>query len=202
MSPRTEIYQLRRSYGVNRNCLRYTVVSGTIALGGMAANSALWTFFPVATGVSPVILWWLEAIRVTVTTIAPFTVPVTANRLLMLARCANGGGGGLVEAGTNVNKEDGVDIAFAQDRISTGAALTGVTPTSPFGLISLVGTGLAGAVKEYETTFGTTGANLSMLPIPGICIATRSAIDVGGSVQLAIELDYQCEAQFNLPVPP
>ena len=136
---RSELIQLNRTtYGVANACYRYTGMSGVIGAGlADGAVVAAWDFSQFLPQSHP---YFIERVRVDVTTITAFAVPVTAGRALALTRLD----AMPVAAGTcfRTDKSTGVSAVSDQMAISTTAALAGaVVQGSPLWLLPLTSIG-------------------------------------------------------------
>lgn len=169
-------------------------LSGTIAA---TTNGVLWLLrYPEgAPGAYEV-----RRIHVQSTTIAAFSVPVTAGRELSLA-IARPDRAGVNPSGGNVynmvHKRDGGDEQLGLGRIaSTGAlTVTNFTIGAARQGINLVNCGAAGANYDEVWRFdGVEAEPLILLPGQMAVIQTNGALDAGGTLQIQVDVDARAIA--------
>lgn len=177
-----------RSYSVSS-------VTGTIAAALAAGSTVFAARLDPAAGLAA----YLTKIRLRFTTIAAFTVPVTAGRRLALYRgtgAATTGGTALAAAA----KKDTNDVASKFNaaggdmRVATTAALgvAGITfETQEFRTMALTAVGAAGATLEEIYEFDAQGGSPIVFR-PGELLAVRNpaAMDAGGTWQLDVDVDW------------
>lgn len=184
---RSELITLRRSYSIADNCFRYVGISGVFAAGSLAANDVI-AAFDLSSGTRA----WLERLRVKITTITAFTTPIVAGRALKLsALTAMPTPGGVTCS--RVTKSNGASVSSSGMLIGSTGPLAGVTALNqaPIAIIPLIAAGTAGAVTEYELTFGLTAANCGMPPFLGL--SALATLDAAGTLQIEAEADYEVE---------
>lgn len=172
-------------------------VTGTLA-AAIAANAAIYAMRSNPGSTKKV---RIHRIRLQWTTIAAFTVPVTAGRRLAIFRgvgaaAAGGTALGVTSERDSLSPASQCDAAQGGDqRISAAAALTvtGITfEASPLKVVSLAHVGAAGASFDQDVEFGDdTGGPLILNP--GELMAIRvgaTAMDAGGTWQLAVNVDW------------
>jgi hypothetical protein len=179
---------------------QYQVCAQTTTLAAaLAANSC---FFALRNSVtaSPEQMLHIQQIRLSWTTIAAFTVPVTGGRRLELYR-GTGAAAALGTAIPNAGKKisgaansmadavNGGDIRTAAGVSMTTAGIT--FETVPFAQMTLAHVGAAGAYFErIIDSFGPNDQPLELSAGELIAIRNPQAMDVGGTWQLGIEVDF------------
>jgi hypothetical protein len=141
-----------------------------------------------------------QRIRLLWTTIAAFTVPVTAGRRLELYRgtgAAASGGTAIATAPKKVMSSISSQLDAASGGAINVATTTALTTTGiiweayPFDCMTLSHCGAAGAF--YEKVIEYTAPNDQPYELgPGECIGVRCpvAMDAGGTWQLTMDVDY------------
>jgi hypothetical protein len=182
---------------------RISAMTGTIA-AALAANGCLFAMRLSPSAPGDTNAAHIQRISLSWTTIAAFTVPVTAARRLEIHR----GNSAAATTGTQYNAgkkmatiaNSFVDVAKGGDaRIAATGTLTttgivfeqATATTPPIGVMSLSHLGAAGAF--YEKIFDFTAPNTQTPELnPGELIAIRNpvAMDAGGTFQLAVEVDF------------
>lgn len=191
-----------RVANVPRSSRNFSVAGTTGAMAAaLAANSAICALRldPGAGSIVAVV----ERIRVQWTTIAAFTVPITAGRRLSLYRgsgaAASGGlpfaTGGVVGKKDSSSIDSEMELAAGGDtRIATTAALTttGITyEAAQIREMSLSHVGAAGAFTEVLWEFSAHEcAPLILQPGQLISIRNPVAMDAGGTWQATINVDW------------
>jgi hypothetical protein len=175
--------------------------SGTIA-AALAANS---TVFAMRLDPGSTRAAFIERVRLEVTTIVAFTVPVTAGRRLALYRGSGAASAGGTAIATATPKHSTVspsefNAALGGDiRIATTGALTvtGITfEAERFREMSLTHVGAAGAFRDLVWEFSASESQPIQLD-PGQLIAVRNPVvmDAAGTWQLAVSVDwYEADA--------
>ncbi len=177
--------------------------SGTIA-AALGANSAVY-----AQRIDPgaAVNAWIDRVRVAYTTVVAFTTPITAGRRLALFRGSGAAASGGTAIATAVKMDTGIapasecDAAQGGDmRIATTGALTvtGITwESQPFGVLTLVHVGAAGAFVERVFEFHATEAHDAVLQ-PGQLLGLRNpaAMDAAGTWQFSVEVAWREAAAF------
>lgn len=172
-------------------------VSGTI-LAGLAANAAV---YAMRSNPATNRLVRIHRVRLQWTTIAAFTVPLTAGRRLAVFRGVGAAASGGTPLGIS-SERDSLSPASQCDtgqggdqRIAATAALvvTGITfEASPLKIMSLSHMGAAGAYMEQIFEFDDdTGGPLILRPGELMAIRNGSAaMDAGGTFQLGVNVDW------------
>lgn len=174
-------------------------ITGTIA-AALGANSSVFAMrLDPAAGAS--YKAYIERIRLQFTTIAAFTVPVTAGRRLALFRGAGAAasGGTAIAAAAKKDTADGNSQFNSGEggdmRIATTAALTvtGITfETQELRAMTLVHVGAAGNFMEQVWEFNATDSGGPIALNQGELLAIRNpaAMDAAGTWQLGVNVDW------------
>jgi hypothetical protein len=179
---------------------RYSLALMTgVMAAGLAANAPI---FAMRLSPAASVRARFDRIRLQMSTIAAFTVPVTAGRAIQIIRghtAAMTGGVAVTDEGQKIfsdatsqfDDNNGGDV-----RIASTAALTVGTTTydvQAMRQMTLSHLGAAGAFADREYLMAPTEHNEIQIA-PGDLLIVRNgpnAMDAGGTFQLAIELDWR-----------
>jgi hypothetical protein len=188
------------------NAFSVSSVTGVIN-AALAGNSAIFAMRldPGAGGSKKA---YIERVRITFTTIAAFTTPITAGRRLAIYR----GGSGVTTGGAaiaTVAKKHSTSVESEFETVQGGSisiATTGALTTSAitfesneFATMSLVHLGNAGNFMESIFEFNTNESSPIVLE-PGQTLAIRNpvAMDAGGTWQASVRVDWYEEDSVTL----